>query len=1635
MSRPPNSHPGYARNGDSSSNNYTSSNGNVGSMPTAMSSNARLQTPPTSNQRPHSPASSQQGPPSASMSRAERFEDEKRRIIESCFSKLDTHGQLAESYITHIRITEDAQYPSAPPPADSLESNKKPRLIVIAVRSTGRVRMHKARENNNGSFSIGKTWNMEELSAIESYSNPAAPAANEREAHARASAGSVGFTVTITKPYYWQAGTSKEKDFFIASAVKIYRKYTKGQIPELKGFEDREKAMIIGSFPGQQGQPSSGQQAIPPSQQGGPPGGRQPSHSPAPAPPQPPFAARDHSREESRYRQSPGPPPSISDARPGSGPNSRRPSDQPQGRGGPSQQHAGVLAPGGPRAFASSEQMRSRSRDDRDAATSQLRPGTSPAPGSEHRAPSFASTHRSDDMPPHSPMRTKSPRLPGPGIAPPPLKPQSPPRQRDMQHIEGASEERQPKDIAALSGQSSGADLFREARQRYMNYQPGSSPDPSSQARLPSIETSHPQRPAQNGRLKTLVEKGPPTAQSESSDDINVDDAAALGALTSYWGPEHAKAAPSPAVTGSEGFPTPNSAQLEDPATPQRSHFRPAADLEPERKGSEASMDLRPAPLNAARSAREIAAQAIGSELVETSSQMTGAMRLETKTTRPTAFGISQLRGETPEPSPAQTPDEEKMEEEHYRPGLGPMFKKKAIADRFRKAANASNAFKPRPGGAAEAILRAKAERDGGPDGITGVVPRPATREKQIQADQPPASSIIDRAPEQDFALKRPQEDFPSVPPTVEVSSPQIPARDKPTAMNSRQSVELFDTTEHLQSTLESESAVNVVEERQIGQPQVKIKRRSAQQEKYLSMLGVDRSLLDGKGLEFEVLLSEFGWHTGVLQPRQLAALENDVRREQGRVEAGSWLSHTDAAREERVAHVESLLDKAIAECDELEGLLTLYHVELSSLNDDIAFIEAQSQGLQVQSANQKLLQSELQGLVDTMSLDRNTMEPLRYGDLADARGLGQVENSLVKLYQAMLTMDPTMGKNAHGRPRSRGGIDDNETSNMTALREKKVTYDRETSEFCKRLMQFLDSKFAMITDSVKSRMLQTPRAGGLARLNSDAVSEVRNGLWMYSPLILFTKEVSTPAWQTLQRMYYTRAAVLYTEAFKENISNMKRAARASTGDETDILFTAQEKEEHPAGGGLASTARKITVKRSQTLAKTLRNPLGGDKAHAPERKQPGTMSRSEAFALAMDDMAPKISEEQNFFVDLFHANSTEAQDFIDAVSSAAPGARRGTDLRRPKPTDPERHLAGLVTSTMGEIFSFFGREVDAMLNWSISEDPIQGIGVMASLSKHAFYLRESNQEYLQHLVNELFDKLQTRFNKFVDEQIRAIEDTKVKIKKRKGIIAFMKIFPQFSNYVENSFATVAGSDYDGPADCVLDVRRLVDVAYDNLNRAMFDSLKVIAKESPAAGIPAKGTAQGTDDPEDKEMLNYHILLIENMNHYIEEVEDGGRQGVLAKWKKKAQDERADALGGYVQRVIRRPLGKLLDFLESTESILGSNNNNPTAVSSRPSYSRKTLRHLLSERYDGKTVRRDIDTLRKRIEKHFGDAEDSEAVSRNLVGFVSQECEKEYERVLDRTESLKQQVYPDMEGEKEVIIDFSKADISAAFRR
>lgn len=288
----------------------------------------------------------------------------------------------------------------------------------------------------------------------------------------------------------------------------------------------------------------------------------------------------------------------------------------------------------------------------------------------------------------------------------------------------------------------------------------------------------------------------------------------------------------------------------------------------------------------------------------------------------------------------------------------------------------------------------------------------------------------------------------------------------------------------------------------------------------------------------------------------------------------------------------------------------------------------------------------------------------------------------------------------------------------------------------------------------------------------------------------------------------------------------------------------------------------------------------------------------------------------------------------------------------------------------------------------------------------------QSNQDYVNTLLQKLHGLLEGRFHRFVDEQIRAIEETKVKIDKRRGVISFFRVFPVFSAAIESM---LGGLESGCPR-----LRRAVDGEYERLLKCMFDSLMVIAREHPATGV-----ASSVVDPEDKEALNFHILLIENMFHFIEETDTRGL-AVLDEWMEQAQSEYREHMGLYLGAVMRRPLGKLLDHVENIEAQVQSGRS-AAAIAALPSNSQGVFNKVLGS-YDSREVRKGVEALRKRVEKHFGDADDP-GLSRGLVHKVTRACEAFYAEVEERVGRITTDVYGG-----EVAFEWPRADAKAAFR-
>lgn len=144
---------------------------------------------------------------------AEQYDRDRRLIIHSCFKDVNEN-----QYMTHVRIIEDAKYPSSRPGNDSKLEYKKKRVLIVSSKGhdSKSVFLHKARENNDGSFQIGRTWNLSELRKI------------ERDIEIPE-----GFILFLTKKYYWQTNSAKERTVFIKTLVKIFTQSFDGHVPEL----------------------------------------------------------------------------------------------------------------------------------------------------------------------------------------------------------------------------------------------------------------------------------------------------------------------------------------------------------------------------------------------------------------------------------------------------------------------------------------------------------------------------------------------------------------------------------------------------------------------------------------------------------------------------------------------------------------------------------------------------------------------------------------------------------------------------------------------------------------------------------------------------------------------------------------------------------------------------------------------------------------------------------------------------------------------------------------------------------------------------------------------------------------------------------------------------------------------------------------------------------------------------------------------------------------------------------------------------------------------------------------------------------------------------------------------------------
>lgn len=367
--------------------------------------------------------------------------------------------------------------------------------------------------------------------------------------------------------------------------------------------------------------------------------------------------------------------------------------------------------------------------------------------------------------------------------------------------------------------------------------------------------------------------------------------------------------------------------------------------------------------------------------------------------------------------------------------------------------------------------------------------------------------------------------------------------------------------------------------------------------------------------------------------------------------------------------------------------------------------------------------------LTDTCALNRDwNIEALRTAPLNTGTYLAEVEDTLLQLYKTMHKIDPTLcGYDGADKGAGIGsdlahlgddlelamalglGSDaakglDSSYSRMRVVQEKRDVCLQESNIFINRFTRHMDTEFDTAfagTRSVLDRALSR-------KSDKEIYQTHRRHLWQYTGFILYTRDLHLESWEGVLQSYHERGNPLFKSSFRSIVDAWKGNARKDASDEAELLFTHQPEKQHD---NLATAARKLTVKRSQTLAGRFRSDTVSKST--PDKMPPPPDNRSlpyEIFRGALDDLTPLIEMEQNFVIDYFHATTLEELNFEEYLASQ-PGVldRKAPDyewlgFRR---MEPDRDMARRVTRTMEGLFSFLEGDVQRLMEWVMASNPL----------------------------------------------------------------------------------------------------------------------------------------------------------------------------------------------------------------------------------------------------------------------------------------------------------------------------------------
>lgn len=681
---------------------------------------------------------------------------------------------------------------------------------------------------------------------------------------------------------------------------------------------------------------------------------------------------------------------------------------------------------------------------------------------------------------------------------------------------------------------------------------------------------------------------------------------------------------------------------------------------------------------------------------------------------------------------------------------------------------------------------------------------------------------------------------------------------------------------------------------------------------------------------------------------------------------------HSIMGSEEQVLQLMLLLDTGLTQAMTIEEKLDEYEQKLQSVKDLMDIMKDKDALINARNKNHQRLLEELDGLVRKMDLEPVHMKALLNADLCSPNGIHQcclASKALLKCSTALI--HPSMEK-------------------MTAIQEQKKKFDKLKGTFAKQLSHHLNNLFIHQGNEA---------GGGTLTLHAQEFklpqhTKCHRELLPYADLMHWLKAVDIESYHKLRKVYTTSLNKLYDrevkefmESVKQNISRLDRKGGSSA-----TMVGTPHQPSRSGHGGASSASRSTDSFRGGEAGvgrSTSQNTLDSDNRSLDGGDTSGRTKFDQMFEHILSELGPWCLSEQDFCVRFFNLTAGEASNPEGPPSLSASSTTEESEpwvVHCPKtPTAKQRRINEEVRQMMAELFPSLESELNAFEAHGNASDSMNCLYMLVRLGNHVLKAEDTGSFLSKTFANCLVQN-KRNFDNIIQAQMNNMQEYRISKKSKVGIIPFVHSFEEFAKQAENIFK---GTDR----------RTDLDKAYDKLIASVFAEIKRVSQESQKTPT--------------------EVVLFENY-HHLAAMLSQLKIVSLEQQKKDAKQKYQDYQQAYVTLYLGQPMEKVHVFFVGIESKVAAGVR-AEEVGYQLQFNKQELRKVMKE-YTGKEVKKGLEQLCKKVEKHLCEEE-------NLLQVVWHLMQDEFIKQIKYFESMIGKCYPD----SNITFEFTIADLLGYF--